>query len=316
MFTFTNPDALIFLLALPVMIIVHILTFSRAKTKAVLFANFEAIKRVVDAKKGLRSAISPSRRVTLLIYRIITFSLIILSVAGTTYWYDGMVTDQDFMIAIDTSVSMLADDVVPNRFEASKQSALGFVDMVRGDSTIGIVAFSGTSILVLRPTTDRQDTRSAIENMRIRTIAGTDIASAIFMATNELTRSNKSRSLILITDGTQTIGASLPDALEYARENEVRIYPIGIGTEEGGAFLRTNLVSILDTSTLEDIAQAMETEYIVVRSAEELEEYFAAILDLQEGRVPIPLANLFMLIALGLIFIEWGLINTRFRELP
>jgi len=161
MFTFTNPDALLFLLAIPVMIIVHILTFSRARTKAVLFANFEAIKRVVDAKEGLRSAISPSRRVTLLIYRVITFSLIILSVAGTTYWYQGLVTDQDFVIAIDTSPSMLADDVPPNRLEASKESALAFVDEVRGDSRIGIVSFSGTSILTLEPTNDREDSRRA-----------------------------------------------------------------------------------------------------------------------------------------------------------
>ena len=316
MFTFTNPDALLFLIAIPVMIIVHILTFSRSKTKAVLFANFEAIKRVVDAKKGLRSAISPSRRVTLLIYRVIAFSLIILSVAGTTYCYDGMITEQDFMIAIDTSTSMLADDVSPNRFEASKQSALGFVDEMRGDSRIGIVAFSGTAMLVLRPTTDRENARRAIENLRIRTIAGTDIASAVFMATNELTASNKSRSIILITDGTQTMGASLPDALEYAQENEVRIYPIGIGTEGGGAFLRTNLISRLDTSTLEEISETMGTEYIVVSSAEELESHFFSILDLQEGRVPVPLANILMLVALALIFIEWGLINTRFRELP
>ena len=316
MFTFTNPDALLFLLALPVMIIVHILTFSRAKTKAVLFANFEAIKRVVDAKKGLRSAISPSRRVTLLIYRLITFSLIILSVAGTTYWYDGLVTDQDFVIAIDTSTSMLADDVFPNRFEAAKESALSFVDQVRGDSRIGIVTFSGTALLELRPTADRQDARRTIENLRIRTIAGTDIASAIFTGTNELISSNKSRSIILITDGTQTMGASLPDSLEYAKENEVMVFPVGIGTEEGGQFLRTDLVSRLDTATLEEISEAMGTDYTVARSSEELEAHFTAILDLEEGRVPVPLTNLLMLIALALIFVEWGLINTKFRELP
>jgi Ca-activated chloride channel homolog len=316
MFTFANPDALLFLLAIPVMIIVHILTFSRAKTKAVVFANFEAIKRVVDAKQGLRSAVTPSRRVTLLIYRLITFSLIILSVSGTTYWYDGMVSEQDFVIAIDSSTSMLAEDVQPNRFEAAKQSATSFVNSVRGDSRIGIVTFSGTAILALRPTIDRADTRRAIENLRIRTIAGTDIASAIFLSTNELSTSNKSRTIILITDGSQTMGASLPDALEYALENEVRIYPIGIGTDEGGAFLRTNLISILDTSTLEEIAEVVGTDYLIARTAEDLDVYFADVLNLQAGRTPVPLANILMLIALALLFIEWGLINTRFRELP
>jgi len=112
------------------------------------------------------------------------------------------------------------------------------------------------------------------------------------------------------------MGSSLDSALEYAQENEIRIYPVGIGTAQGGAFLRTNLVSRLDTSTLEAISETMGDDYIIVGSSEELEAYFSALLGLTEGRVPLRLANMLMLIALGLIFIEWGLISTRFRELP
>lgn len=315
-FTFANPQALLFLIAIPVMIVVHLLTYGRAKTKSVLFANFEAIKRVVDAKKGLRSVTAPSRKLTLLIYRVITFSLVILAVAGTTLWYEGEASDQDFMIALDSSTSMLAADLAPTRFDAAKQSASQFVSSIRGDSQVGVVSFSGTAFLALSPTESRAEAVRTLENLRIREVSGTDMASAIILATNELRASNRSRTIILITDGRQTQGSSLAEALRYAQETNVRIYPIGIGTAEGGSFLRNDLISRIDTETLDEIATVTGTEPFVVTNAQELEAAFNQIIQVTEREIPIRLASPLMLIALSLLFIEWGLISTRFRELP
>ena len=314
--TFSNPSALLFLLAIPVMIVVHLLTHGRAKSKAVLFANFEAIKRVVDAKDGRKSATSTSRTFTLLIYRVITFSLLVLAVSGTTFWYSGLATDQDFVLAIDASSSMLARDVEPNRFDAAKQSAVSFVEGLTGGSRVGIVSFSGTAFVAQRPTADRQDTINSIETLRIREVSGTDIASALILSTNELRDANKTRTIVLITDGRQTQGASIDEALRYAQENRARIYPIGIGTEQGGSFLRNDLVSSLDPETLNEIAAQTGTQAFIATSAEELDTAFASIRDLSESQVPVNLASPLLLIAMALLFLEWGLISTRFRELP
>lgn len=314
--TFTDPTVLLFLLAIPIMVVVHFLTLRRARTKAVVFANFEAIKRVVDAKQGRRSATATSKRIILLIYRIITYTLIVLAVSGATYWYHGLATNQDFVIAIDSSSSMLAGDIQPSRFAAAKQSALDFIDTLRGASRVGVIGFSGSAFLALSPTTDRADAKRVISGLQIRPEAGTDIASAIIQGTNALSDSNRTRTIVIITDGRQTQGSSLADALDYAKKSNVRVFPIGIGTTAGGSYLRTDLISTLDPQTLNEIAAATGTKSYTVSSRSQIADAFSSITDLTRAQVPVRLSSPLMLVALSLLFLEWGLIATKFRDLP
>lgn len=314
--TFAHPNVLLFLLAIPVMVVVHLVTLRRARTKAIVFANFEAIKRVADAKQGHRSATGTSRRIVLLIYRVLTFTLLVLAVAGTTYWYHGLSTNQDFVLAIDSSSSMLAGDIQPSRFAAAKQSAIDFIDTLHGSSRVGVVGFSGSAFVALTPTNDYADAKRIVNGLQIRPEAGTDIASAIIESVDLLKTSNRSRTIVLITDGRQTQGASLSDALDFAKQSQVKIYPIGIGTRAGGTFLRTDLISTLDPQTLDQIASATGTKSYTVNSSSQIENAFTSIAGLTQSKVPVHVSGTLALVALSMLFLEWGLIATRFRELP
>jgi len=140
----------------------------------------------------------------------------------------------DILIAIDTSKSMLTDDVKPNRLERSKLAVKDLVKKLNGDR-IGLIAFSGTGFLVTPLTVDYSGFNITLDEINTGTIprGGTSISSAI----NEAVRSYKDvagkfKALVIITDG-EDLEGMLNQSIELAKENAIKIFTIGIGTKEG-----------------------------------------------------------------------------------
>ena len=140
----------------------------------------------------------------------------------------------DILVAIDTSKSMLADDVKPNRLERSKLAVKDLVKKLKGDR-IGLIAFSGTGFLVCPLTIDYRGFLLTLDGVNFQTIpqGGTALASAI----NEARRSfkdtpGKYKSLIIITDGEDFEG-DVQKAAKEAKNEGIKIFTIGIGTTEG-----------------------------------------------------------------------------------
>ena len=184
------------------------------------------------------------------------------------------------MIAVDTSNSMLAEDVSPNRLERAKLAIKDFVGYLQGDR-IGLIAFAGEAFLQCPLTVDYGGFLLAVDSLKPGIIprGGTSISKAIKEAINSYQSGmKKHKALILITDGEDHEG----DAEKAAREAEkegIKIYCIGIGTPDGElisvtdekgnkTFLKDNQGNViktrLDESTLQKIALA--TGGIYVRS--------------------------------------------------
>jgi len=283
-----------------------------------MFANFDAIRRVTgNDSSQIGNYGRLTNRISLLFIRVLAFTLIVLSVAQTTVWVQGFSSHQDFVIAIDSSSSMLARDIVPTRFDAAKQSAIDFIDRVKGNSLIGVVSFSGQAFVDQPLTSDYFNAKQTIRNLQIRPLSGTDIASAIIQSSSLLSISNSSRSVILITDGRQTTGTSIDEAISYAKKNDVKINTIGIGTQAGGTLIGdTNLVSTIDNSSLEKIANNTVGRSFIISQGQGFGNAFDQIIGGSIGLVPYRMQNPFIIIALILLFTEWGLINTKFKDLP
>lgn len=139
----------------------------------------------------------------------------------------------DLMIALDVSNSMLAQDVRPDRLTRAKQAISKMIDNLGGDR-IGIVVFAGKAYMQLPITTDY-----AAAKMFLSTISpgmvptqGTAIAEAIGMASGSFKQDDRSKALIIITDGEDHEGDALKAAREAA-EMGIRIYTIGMGSPEG-----------------------------------------------------------------------------------
>src|SRR5262249_54136789 len=134
---------------------------------------------------------------------------------------------------IDTSKSMLARDVAPNRLTRAKLAALDLMQQARSDR-LGLVAFAGSAFLQCPLTIDDSAFRRGVEDLSVNTIpeGGTAVAEAIETALTAFKEGDNHKVLVLMTDG-EDHDSGVEAAAKKASEAGMRIYTIGIGTPEG-----------------------------------------------------------------------------------
>ncbi|MBQ3659227.1 MAG: VWA domain-containing protein, partial [Bacteroidales bacterium] len=185
----------------------------------------------------------------------------------------------EIMIVLDVSNSMLAQDYSPNRLERAKLAISRLVDKLAGDR-IGLVIFAGESFVQLPITTDYVSAKSFLNSIEPGSIPiqGTATAEALMTAARSFsTQSEKSRAIILISDGEDHEGEVLETAESIAEEG-IRIYCVGVGSAKGepipmgGDMLRDKdgniVVTRLDEKTLREIAAAGNGEYVRAAAGE------------------------------------------------
>lgn len=140
----------------------------------------------------------------------------------------------DLVFMVDTSLSMLAQDVKPSRIEKSKFLMKSFLKHLKGDR-IGIVTFAGSGFLQSPLTLDYSAFALFADSIQVGYIPdpGSNLSEGIEQAIKSFaTDKHKYRALIILTDGEATDG-NVKDAIEIAKKEGVRIYTIGIGTLDG-----------------------------------------------------------------------------------
>jgi len=140
----------------------------------------------------------------------------------------------DIMIAIDTSLSMMAQDIKPSRIEKAKLEISSLIDKLKGDR-VGILTFAGNSFMQCPLTLDYSAAKmflSIIEpGMMPR--PGTAIGDAIKTAIKGFTKKErKHKVLVLLTDG-EGHNTNPVEASNEAKKEGIIIYTIGIGTKKG-----------------------------------------------------------------------------------
>ena len=294
---------------MPAVLLVHFISIRKIKRNAMMFANYEAMERVFGRK-------ILSRNYPLLMLRVLTLILLILAVSGMVVIYEGYATSSDFVLAVDASASMLAQDYQPNRLDAAKDAALTFIDSVPANTNIGILSFAGAGFVKQSVTQDTEKLKEAVSGIDIELTGGTAIGEAVVSSVNMLVPSQKNRVVVLLTDGQNNIGVTINEALEYAESFRTSIYTIGIGTEEGGAVGNTSFVVELDTQTLKSIADRTGGQFYMAETKKELEDAYERIAlgTLQE--ISLNLSSYLMLIALSVFLLEMILLNSKYRTIP
>jgi Ca-activated chloride channel homolog len=207
-------------------------------------------------------------------------ALIVIAIAGPMWgfrWEHVKRQGIDLVVALDTSRSMLATDVKPNRLERAKLAVRDLVDEARGDR-LGLVAFAGSAFLQCPLTLDRGAFLESLDAIQVGIIprGGTALAAAIDTSLDAFEgKQGKNQAIVLITDGESHEG-DLDAAIAHAKERGVRIFTVGIGTPEGelipgatGGFVKDRqgqvVKSRLDEATLERIA--VDTGGVYLRAA-------------------------------------------------
>ena len=269
-----NPDILLWLAALlPLLIITGLMLRRRLKLLA----------RMAEQKlwPTLLPGHSPRRLRMRNFLRVLAIGLAIVALARPQWgfkWEEVKQRGLSIIVALDTSKSMLAQDIKPNRLQQAKWGVRDLIKQLRGDR-IGLVAFAGDAFLQCPATIDYAAFLMMLEDVYagIVPVGGTDLFQALETSMESFKKSEESQAdkvIILISDGEGHTGDPL-SLLPKLKKEGIRVFAIGVGTKEGDLIQTSDgfvkdkkgnaVKSRLNENMLERIA--LETGGFYVRSA-------------------------------------------------
>lgn len=294
--------ALWLLAIVPVVGLTYLWFQTRRRKYALRYASLSLVRPALDSRARWKRYIPPA--LFLLALAVMLIALARPAALVRTPRQEGIV-----MLALDVSLSMRAEDMDPNRFEAARRAARAFIEKRAAGAQVGMVAFAGNAAIVQMPTDDAEDLQSALNQLFMQrgTAIGSGILTsldAIALATHGSPASNNSAEpapqptlapvpngtfipaiVILLTDGQNRNGPDPLEAAQVAAESGVRVYTIGVGTRNpvnvpnpfgnargfGGGGFRAEL----DEDTLRAIAELTQGEYFYAADARELEKIYS-----------------------------------------
>jgi len=227
---FGAPEFLYLLALAPVMAVLFVLFNRQAERRLAKFANPKTAKRLLENFSARRRLFKFALFLSAVVFIVITLARPQFGVAPKEVKRVGV----DIVIALDTSLSMAAEDIAPSRLVKAKKEVERLAGAFEGNR-LGLLLFAGESAVECPLTLDISTFRLFLNAIGFNSIpvAGTDISGALRKAMAALEESSaKSRVIVLITDGEDNEG----DPAEVAKEAEekgIHIYTVGLGSEAG-----------------------------------------------------------------------------------
>ena len=318
------------------LLLIPILTalFIRAERRGII-----RLREFVSARllPQLAGTVNRPRRMLRFGLQLLGLAFAIVSLAQPRWGYtfeDVKRKGLDLLIAVDTSRSMLSNDVQPNRLERVKLAAHDLINELQGDR-VGLIAFAGRAFLQAPLTIDYDAAIESVNDLDTKTIpeGGTNISAAISLATQSFGKSAVgNRALVIFTDGEELSGDAVKNA-KAAADAGVRIFTVGVGTPSGSlipiggedgetSFVKDSagqvVKSKLDEKRLREVAQAAGGFYLHLENGprtmqqlytEGLAKMQAAEMDVRLSRRPIeryewPLGAALVALALSILIGE------------
>ena len=267
--TFSSPELLLALLLVPAALLAYLLIQRRRTRYVVRFTNVALLENLVPRRPAWR------RHVPTAMY-LVAIAALGFALARPSMTVAVPREEATVMLTMDTSRSMLATDVAPDRLTAAKEAASSFIDKLPAGFRVGLVAFSTEARLVVAPTTDRGQLLAALNSLRAD--GGTALGDAIALSvdaadlaagttghpaaapsspspdsspTADPERSPGSAAdeggaplvaTVLLSDGKSSTGQLEPlDAATEAAARGVPVYTIALGTASGTVEVQDNL---------------------------------------------------------------------------
>jgi Ca-activated chloride channel family protein len=225
------------------------------------------------------------------------------------------------VLAVDVSPSMMATDVLPSRFAAMRQAVDRFVGLLPRGFRLGLVSFAGTAQVVVAPTTDHDLVRQAVEKLQFRSETG--LGEAIFASLDALALGSSGDDLsaagvVLMSDGSQTMGRSWDEAAHRAHDGGVPVSTIAFGTAKGTVTLGGETIPVPpDPGVLRTIAQDTGGRAFQAATAQELTGIYRAIgRSAARVREPREVGEWFVAAALALVLVAATLSLAWFARIP
>ena len=288
MFRFEDPIYLYLLVLIPILALIRFISYRNQRKRLRKFGDPSLLKALMPDVSRFRPVVK---------FWILEAALALLIVMlarpqmGTKISHEKRVGIET-IICMDISNSMRAEDIVPSRLDRSKMMVENLVEHFTNDK-IGLIVFAGDAFVQLPITSDYVSAKMFLSSIDPEMIAaqGTDIATAIDMATHSFTQEEGiGKAIIVITDGEDHEGGAL-QAAEAAKDAGMRVYVLGVGSSKGAPipipgtndFMKDNtgntVMSALNEEMCKQVAQAGGGAYIHVENNSAAQEQLDNELD-------------------------------------
>lgn len=227
---YADPIYLWLLLLCPLLIVFYAVVRTFKERALAIFGNVELLSKLMKSVSRKRMFVKK----TLIVFAVLFLVIALARPQFGTRMREVHRKGIDIIFVLDTSNSMLAEDIKPNRLARARSEIQSFLQMLQGDR-VGLVCFAGLAFVQCPLTLDYGAAKIFLDVVNTAMIQeqGTAIGTAIRTAVDAFkSKELKYKAIILITDG-EDHNTDPVEAAEYAKQNGVAIYTIGIGTREG-----------------------------------------------------------------------------------
>lgn len=273
---FQSPAFLLLLIVVAALLAVYVVLQLRRKKFVARFSNVELLGSVAPRRPGWR------RHLT---FALLLVGLTVLSI-GTAKPATSVRVPRDnatVMLAIDVSLSMKATDVAPTRLKAAQTAGKTFVGLLPARINLGLVSFARTGNVLVSPTLNRVQVERGIDSLQLASY--TAIGEGIFASLGAIktfaasTTSKASKPpparIVLLSDGSNTVGRSVAQAIDAAKAAKVEVSTIAFGTPTGTVTQDGQTLQVpADVDTLRSIAQETGGSFHTAASEHELKSVY------------------------------------------
>ena len=232
--TFAWPLALFGLVVVGLAAVAYVLVQRRRPRYVARFTNLDLLANIVERSPRWRRHVPPA--LTLLALGALVVGMARPEIAVAVPREEATV-----ILAMDSSGSMTATDIAPDRMTAARAAASSFVEGLPDGFQVGVVSFSDQADVIVPPTADRDEAIRALEALEADngTALGDAIVRAVELGTSNLDEQismadEASVVVLVLSDGANTTGDFEPlDAAAQAAEAKVPVYTVALGTAEG-----------------------------------------------------------------------------------
>ncbi|BCB87508.1 VWA domain-containing protein [Phytohabitans suffuscus] len=278
--SFESPLRLWLLVGVAAIAGLYLLMQRRRSRYAVRFTNLRLLDRVAPKRPGWRRHVAAT----------LFLSMMALLVVGFARPSDDVRVPREratVMVAVDVSLSMLANDVAPDRLSSAKSAARNFVEGLPEQFNVGLVAFAGNASVFVAPVTDRAAMYSGIERLEEGSAGeqGTAIGEAIYAALGSIQSLDEEAAqeppparVVVLSDGANTSGRDPDEASAEATAAGIPVDTIAFGTSTGAIQGAGRRMSVpVDGETLEAVARQTGGTYHEAGSSDELRAVYEDI---------------------------------------
>ncbi len=273
---FKSPARLWVLIALPILIAAYLLLMRLRGRVSLRFTNTGVLGAVMGSQRRWTRHLAVAMSLC---------SLVALGLA----WAQPLGTERvprqraTVVMVVDTSLSMQATDVDPDRLTAAKQGAKTFIDGLPDSYNVALVSLNGQPSIKMPPSTDRGALERALMGLEVEdgTAIGESLALALKAVEQAPVADNEEPApamVVMLSDGANTVGEGIDAAARTAKQAKIPVYTIAYGTQNGYVDIdgtRENVAP--DVATMKKLSQATDGKAVNADSADSLADAYKEI---------------------------------------